>query len=148
MLLAIGHARMGLPRRVDASKNDALVAAARQTYSRLLDTPVVSLDAVTSEAQILRYRLGKNYSWLNQQRDTLRQRVILIVAAVVTLILLVSLGWGLRNSVRFLATRGREDGGRFRPSFKAILFVVLVFVLFALPIFRVPPQEVESASEE
>jgi hypothetical protein len=148
MLLAIGRARPGLPRRVDASKNDARVAAARQTYSRLLDTPVVSLDAVTSEAQVIRYRLGKDYSWLNQLRDTLKRRFILIVAVAVTLVLLISLGCGLRNSVRFLDARAKEDVGGFRLSFKAILFVVLVFVLFALPIFRVPTQEIESASEE
>jgi hypothetical protein len=144
LLLAIDRARAGLPGRVDASKTDARVAAARQTYSRLLDTPVTSLDAVASEAQVLRFRLGKSYSWLNQVRDALKRGRVLLFAGLVTLVLLVSLGWGLRNTARFTA----KWIGQLRPRFKTILFLALVLVLFALPIFRVPPQEVESSSEE
>lgn len=148
MLLAIDRARSDLPKRVDAGKNDALVAAARQTYSRLLDTPVTSLDAVSSEAQVLRYRLGKSYTWLNQVREALKSQLVLITAVLVTLVLLISLGWGWRNVAQFVATRGSKTGGGFRLGLRAVLFSVFVFVLFALPIFRVPAQEVESASQE
>ncbi|GAB4545987.1 MAG: hypothetical protein Kow0063_40220 [Anaerolineae bacterium] len=148
MLLAIDRARSGLPNGVDTEKNDVRVAAARQTYSRLLDTPVTSLDAVTSEAQVLRYRLGKSYTWLNQVRDVLKRRLVLIVSVLVTLVLLVSFGWGLRNVAQFVATRGRKGDRPYHLSLKAVLFIVLVFVLFSLPIFRIPAQEVESASEE
>ncbi len=144
LLLAIDRARAGLPGRVDASKTDARVAAARQTYSRLLDTPVTSLDAATSEAQVLRFRLGKSYTWLNQMRDALKRQQVLIYAGLVTLVLLISLGWGMRHVARF----GVKGGSRLRMSFKAILFIALVLVLFSLPIFRVPPQEVASSSEE
>jgi len=148
MLLAISRARAGLPGRVDASQTDARVVAARQTYSRLLDTPVESLDAVTSEAQVLRYRLGKSYAWLNVVRDTLKRQFVLIIAVLVTLVLLISFGWGLRNVAQFITTRGKQGGARFGLSFKVILFIVLVFVLFSLPIFRIPTQQAESASEE
>lgn len=151
LLLAIDRARAEVPGRVDASKTDARIAAARQTYSRLLDTPVTSLDALTSEAQVLRFRLGKSYTWLNQVRDAVKRERVLFVAGLVTLSLLISLGWGLRNTARFSITRSFPSGkgrGRLRISFKAALFVVLVLVLFSLPIFRVPLQEVESASEE
>jgi tetratricopeptide (TPR) repeat protein len=147
MLLAIDRARSGLPNGVDTSGNDARVAASRQTYSRLLDTPVTSLDAVTSEAQVLRYRLGKNYTWLNQVRDALKRRLVLIVAVCVTLILLISLGWGLRNVAQFIAARGRHGSRRLRLSLKAIFFVVLVFLLFSLPVFRIPSQVVESSED-
>ena len=148
MLLAVSRARADLPDRVDASKTDARVTAARQTYGRLLDTPVHSLDAVTSEAQVLRYRLGKSYSWLNAVRDTLKRQFMLIIAVLVTLVLLISFGWGLRNVGRFITTRGKEGEGRFRLNLKFTIFIIFVFVLFSLPIFRFPAQEVESASEE
>ncbi len=147
MLLAISRARAGLPNRVDASKIDSRVTAARQTYSRLLDTPVTSLDATSSEAQVLRYQLGKSYTWLNDVRDTLKQQIVLIIAILVTLVLFISLGWGLRNVARFITSRGKQGGRRPRLSFKAVLFVVLVLVLFSLPIFRVPSQAVESSEE-
>ncbi|UCC89613.1 MAG: hypothetical protein JSV81_09955, partial [Anaerolineales bacterium] len=144
LLLAIDRARAELPGRVDASKTDARIAAARQTYSRLLDTPVTSLDAVTSEAQVLRFRLGKSYTWINQVRDALKRGRVLLFAGLVTLVLLVSLGWGLRNTAQFTA----KWIGPLRPRFKVVLFLFLVWVLFVLPIFRTPPQEVESSSEE
>ena len=144
LLLAIDQARDDIAGRADVSKIDARVAAARQTYSRLLDTPVTSLDAISSEAQVLRYRLGKSYARLNQMRETLKRGRVLLVAGLVTLFLLVSLVWGLRNTARFTAGRG----SRLRLRFKAVLFLLLVFVLFALPIFRVPSREVASADEE
>lgn len=151
LLLAIDRARAGVPARVDASKTDARVSAARQTYSRLLDAPPTSLDAVTSEAQMLRFRLGKSYTWLNQMLEVLKRQRVLLFAGLVTLVLLVSLGWGLRNAQRFLAGRkssSEKGDGWLQFSFKAILFILLIFILFSLPIFRVPAQEVESASEE
>jgi len=147
MLLAISRARSGLPNRVDVSSIDARIAAARQTYSRLLDTPVTSLDVTSSEAQVLRYQLGKSYSSLDQVRDTLKQQIVLIMAVLVTLVLLISLGWGLRNVACFITSHGKEGGRRARPSFKTVLFAVLVLVLFSLPIFRVPSQAVESSEE-
>ncbi len=148
ILLAIDRARSEIPNRVDASKTDARIAAARQTYSRMLDTPVSSLDAVSSEGQVLRFRLGKNYTWLNQVRDLVKRQWVLLIAGLVTLVLLVSLGWGLQTISRFSAKGSTPHVSRaFKIGFKVIFFVVLVFILFALPIFRVPTQEVESASE-
>jgi hypothetical protein len=149
MLLAIDRARADVAGRVDVSKLDAQVAAARQTYSRLLDTPVTSLDAVSSEAQVLRYQLGKRYTWLNQARVALKQGRVLLVAGLLTLAILISLGWGLRNTLRFNPTRSSSpESMRFRLSVKVVLFVVLIFALFSLPIFRIPLQEVASATAE
>jgi hypothetical protein len=176
MLLAIDRARADVAGRVDVTKLDAQVAAGRQTYSRLLDTPITSLDAVSSEAQILRYQLGKRYTWLNQARVALKQQRVLLAAGLLTLALLISLSWGLRNTIRFStarisppppqpspykgegantirfgAVRRSSPGtgsGWLRLSFKVVLFVALVFALFSLPIFRIPLQQVASATEE
>jgi hypothetical protein len=151
MLLAIDRARADVAGQVDVSKLDTQVAAGRQTYSRLLDTPVTSLDAVASEAQILRYQLGKRYTWLNQARVALKRGRVLLVAGLLTLALLISLSWGLRNTLRFGAVRRSslgKGGGRLRLSFKVVLFVVLIFALFSLPIFRIPQQQVATATAE
>ncbi len=149
LLLAIDRARAEVPGRIDASKNDARLESARQTYGRILDRPVSSLNAVSSEAGVLRFRLGKIYTWLNQVRESIKRQWVLIIAAVVTLILLVALGWAMRNVSRYSANPRDKDGGsRFRFGFKSILFILLLFILFSLPIFRVPVQEVENASEE
>lgn len=145
LLLAIDRVRAETPG--DLSKTDARIAAARQTYSRLLDTPVSSLDALSSEAKVLRFRLGKSYRQINQLKEVATRKGVLYFAGLVTLVLLISLGWGLRNSARFNITSGSLLG-KFRLSFKAVLFFIFVLVLFSLPIFRVFPQEVESASEE
>lgn len=149
LLLAIARARAEIPGRIDASRTDARLAAARETYSRLLDTPVDSLDAVYSAASILRFRLGKNYYWLNTVRDLVKRQWVLFVSVVVTALLLVSLGLGWRNIGRYgLKSKNPGSGKkRFPISIKAILFVIFLFVLFSLPVFRVPVQEVESAGE-
>jgi hypothetical protein len=149
MLLAIDRARAEIPGRFDASKNGARLDAARQTYSRILDRPVSSLDAVSSEASVLRFRLGKIYTWLNQVRESVKRQWVLIIAAAITLILLVALGLGMRNISRYSTNSKQADGGsRFGIGLKAILFLILLFILFSLPIFRVPAQEIEDASEE
>jgi hypothetical protein len=148
MFLAIDRARADVAGQVDVSKLDAQVAADRQTYGRLLDAPVTSLDAVSSQAQVLSYQLGKRYTALNQARVALEQQRVLLVAGLLTLAVLVSLGWGLRNTLRFNPIRKVSLGGWPHRSVKAGLFAVFIFVLFSLPIFRIPSQPVAAVSEE
>jgi hypothetical protein len=149
LFLAIDRARADVAGQVDVSKLDAQVAADRQTYARLLDAPVTSLDAVSTQAQSLSYQLGKRYTVLNQARIALEQQRVLLVAGLLTLAVLVSLGWGLRNTLRFNPVRRPSLGdGWPRRGVKAGLFAVLVFAAFSLPIFRVPSQPVAAVSEE
>ncbi|MGB8980638.1 MAG: hypothetical protein WCC12_02075, partial [Anaerolineales bacterium] len=49
-----------------------------QQYSRLLDEPVISLDAFVAKAQTTRYRLNKIYTALNQNAESDKQRTVLI----------------------------------------------------------------------
>ncbi len=144
LLLGLDRARANLPAWVDTGRLDTQIAATRQTYSRLLDAPVPSLNAFSTEAGQLRYRLGKSYTQLNQQADTVKRDIVLLVAGLVTLFLLISLGWGLRQTARFTA----GGPGRFHPGVKAFAFLGLVFILFSLPIFRVWSAPVETTSAE
>ncbi len=146
-LLAISRARNEIGTQVDASSTDTRIAASRQSYSRMLDEPVSSLGAVESSGAVLRYRLGKYYNWLNNANQQIKRRSTLFWAAIVTLVVLLTLGWGVRNIMRH---SGKKSSilTRFSLGYKAIIFVVLVFILFSLPIFRVPMAEVETPTEE
>jgi len=115
-----------------------------QRYSRMLDTPVTSLDSFISEAQTARYQMNKAYATLNQMAEAEKQRTVLVYAAVITLILLGSLAWGLCN------TRAIKAGtvSKSWATFWRVMFVIAVFVFFALPIFRVPAAEVVMTTTE
>jgi hypothetical protein len=115
-----------------------------QTYSRMLDTPVTSLDAFVSEAQTTRYQMNKAYTALNDMAEAAKLRTVLIYAAIITLIILGSLAWGLYN------TRAIKAGivSKSWATFWRVLFVLAVLVFFALPIFRVPAAEVVMTTTE
>ncbi len=147
LLLAVDNAFIQLPASTDTTSLESKLSAATQTYSRLLDTPVTSLDAFVSEGQVLRFRIGKIYSQINQMIDSSKQLRILIVAILVTIAIVISLGWGWINSSKFI--KGDKNSARkFSLSPKIWLLILVVLVLFALPIFRGSSQEVTEVSEE
>lgn len=115
-----------------------------QTYSRMLDTPLISLDAFVSEAQSTRYQMSKAYKALNDMAEVAKLRTVLTYAGIATLIVLGSLAWGLYN------TRAIKAGivSKSWATFWRVAFVVAVFVFFALPIFRVPAVEVAMTTAE
>ena len=115
-----------------------------QRYSRMLDMPVTSLDAFVSEAQTARFQLNKVYSSLNDMAEAAKLRTVLIYAAVITLIVLGSLAWGIYN------TRTIRVGilSKTRATFWRAAFVLSVLAFFTLPIFRVPAVEVAMTTTE
>ena len=115
-----------------------------QRYSRMLDTPVTSLDAFVSEAQTTRYQMNKAYAVLNQMAEAAKQRTVLLYAAIVTLILLGSLAWGLYNTHAVRAGTVSKSWA----TFWRVVLVLAVLIFFALPIFRIPEVEVMETTEE
>lgn len=115
-----------------------------QRYSRMLDTPVNSLDAFVSEAQTTRYQMNKAYTALNHMAEAAKLRTVLIYASVITLIVLGSLAWGLYN------TRAIKTGivSKSWATFWRVLFVLAVLIFFALPIFRAPAAVVVMTTAE
>ena len=155
MLLSLDRAYAGVPGGAARDRLAAQAAAGRQTYSRLLDAPVTSLDAFTSEAQTLRYRLGKIYAGYNQLDTAARRDRVLLGAGLITLALLVSLAWGWRNTLKLSPARAlglpslpragalrSVLSGRWRPALLAMLTVVL----FSLPFLRTVPGAVDTPS--
>lgn len=82
LMLAIQRASEQVPASTDLSKNEARFAGASQRYSRLLDAPVTSLEAFTSEAKMVRYQMGKSYSATNQAVETAKRARVLWVESV------------------------------------------------------------------
>ncbi len=125
-------------------KSQARLEDYTQRYSRMLDTPVGSLDAFVSEAQSTRYQLNKAYAALNQMAQDAKQRTILTYAAAITLIVLGSLAWGVYNSRALASGKVSRSWGLFW----RVLFIVAVVAFFTLPFFRVPAEEVVMTTAE
>lgn len=136
VLLAIDRARAQLPAGVDTEKLDGRIAAATESYQRLLDEPVHSLEAFRSQAQMLRYRLGKSYTEINELYEAVKRQRVMLAAAGVTLVALISLAWGYWNIRKLAVAPGGLAAVVFSPG--AIAALAGVFVLFSLPIFRIP----------
>lgn len=122
----------------------ARLEAYTQRYSRLLDAPVNSLDALVSEAQTTRYQLNKIYTLLNAMVEAKKARTVLLYAVAATLIVLGSLGWGLYNTRAIRAGWVSKSGAMLWRG----IFVLAVLAFFALPIFRVPAEETAMTTVE
>jgi hypothetical protein len=127
-----------------SEKNQTRLEDYTQLYNRLLDEPVTSLDAFTTEAQTARYRLNKIYTSLNQTAENAKLRTVLIIAGLVTLIVLGSLAWGLYNT-RFIR---HKEVKRSRSFFWRAIFILAVLGFFTLPILRVPAVNVAMTTPE
>ncbi len=143
LLLAINRNLAALPAWVSSAKVDAKVQAQMETYARIADLPVTSLEAQVSEQQSLRYQLGKLYTQLNALRSQSTVQVVLIVAALVSLLIFVALFWGLKNTQRF-ASKKAQLGLR---GWSVGLVLLLIFAFFALPLFQTPAAEVAASTD-
>jgi hypothetical protein len=144
LLLAIDRYQDELPGYVDSSSVEGRLAAGQQGYQRLLDAPVTSLEAFTSEAQSVRYKLGKVYNSLQALDDAAKRTRALVAGIVVSLILIGSLVWGLYNTRH---VRKATPARRRPAAFGLAVFLLLVFAFFALPLLRVPAEEVVTDAE-
>ena len=149
LMLATDRLRGSLPDRAGLEKVDAQIAAGQQGYSRLLDSPASSLSAFTSEAQTLRFQRGKSYAALNGALEAIKKQRILAGAILVTLVIFLSFVWGLRITQTAIRAVGKAPEKRARKSaIRPAVLALVVFAFFTLPIFRVPPAEIETASAE
>lgn len=123
------------------------LTAFRDGYDALRAAPVTSLDAFTSQAQLLRFQGNKVYTAFNAAMDAGKRNWVLLFAALVTLFVLGSLAWGLRNTLKFRPA-ARAWWREWRPGWRTAAAIGLVFVLFALPLFRVPAAAVATPTVE
>jgi hypothetical protein len=112
------------------------VNALRTGLDALRQAPVTSLDAFVSSAQMLRFQGNKAYTALNDAIISSRQNWVLLFAALVTLFIVGSLFWGLRNTVKI--SGATSTWARWHPGWRTVAVIALVLLLFALPLFRVP----------
>lgn len=146
MLLAIQRAQVALPNSPAAEKAVQRANSAAEGYARMLDAPLTSLEAFTSQAQMVRYNLGKSYNLINQAREAAKARNALVVGCIVTLFLLAALIWGGLNARKFTAgVKWSPVRALGWPKLAALSFILL---LFALPIFRVFSTPTATATED
>ncbi len=145
LLLAIDRFRAALPPDQRSSALESRISAAHQGYLRLLDAPVQSLDAFTSEAQTLRYKLGKIYNELNQQSETVKRNNALIFGIAISLIILASLSWGLYHT-RYVRQSPKKPG--LRGAVRTAIFLLIIVGFFTLPLLRQPTQQAVAADVE
>jgi hypothetical protein len=151
LLLAAGTLQGRLPSGPSLDRAAARLEASEQAYSRLLDTPVSSLDAFVLEAQMLRYQLGKTYAHLSQMEESLKARNVMIGAILITLIVLFSLGWGMWNAQKALripqSIPAQPVAASAGLGSLRVALLLVVLVLFALPTLRTPAVEEAIVSE-
>ncbi len=142
LLLAIDRNQATLPAWVSTTKVEGKLQGQLESYARLADLPVTSLDAQVSEIQTLRYQLGKVYTQLNALRSQATAQTVLVIAALITLTVFGALFYGLSLTRRF-TSGGLKPG---KSAWGIALVLILIFVFFALPIFRTPVAEVAAAT--
>lgn len=143
LLLAIDRNQATLPAWVSTTKVEGKLQGQLESYARLADLPVTSLDAQVSEIQTLRYQLGKIYTQLNALRSQATAQSVLVVAALITLTVFGALFYGLSLTRRF-TSGGLKPG---KNAWGIVLVLIVIFAFFALPIFRTPVAEVAAATE-
>lgn len=145
LMLAIDRSRSRLPDNEQTQQIETRLADLYPAYNQLFDKPVNSLDAFVSETQLLRFKLGKIYTQLNEMHDTRQQQWILIAAVLVSVFVLGSLVWGYWNARTFLSDAGRKGAS----PWKTALLCLIVFGFFALPIFQnFAPEDVYTEEEQ
>jgi hypothetical protein len=145
MLLAIDRLHASLPAGAGNTPLASRLDAAQQGYLRLLDAPVVSLNAFTAEASSLRYKMGKIYTTLQIQDEARKRANTLIVTLIVSLAILVSLGWGWYNTRLAKSPAGRPRLGQV---VSIAIFLLLIAGFFSLPLLRLPEQVTAAADPE
>lgn len=143
LLLAIDRNLASLPAWVSTTKVEGKLQGQLESYARLADLSVTSLDAQVSEIQTLRYQLGKIYTQINALRSQATAQLVLVIAALITLTVFGALFYGLSLTRRFTAA-GLKPG---KSAWGVALVLLLIFAFFALPIFRTPTAEVAAATE-
>lgn len=143
LLLAIDRLQATLPAVANNAALTARLETVQQGYLRLLDAPVTSLDAFTTEAGNLRYKMGKIYAALQAQEEACKRTNAIIAAVIVSALILVSLGWGWYNT-----RLAKGPALRLRPGRFAGIAVLLLLIagFFSLPLLR-EPEQVTAASD-
>ena len=126
---------------ISTTSLDTRLLAREESLPRLGETSYRTVDAGVGAARSFRYQLNKTYTQVQSDRRAWTTNVMLIVGIVVTLFLLASLGWGLWNTRGAQAVAARW----LRIGPLSVIFVLIVFVVFALPLFN-PPTQTEAAT--
>ena len=134
--------------RVDTSAQDKRINARRVAAARIAETDGIALATITNQGNTARYQMNKAYATLQTARADRDRMIILIVVGLATVFIVSGIVLGWRN------TRKGKSGGAGKPSSArgmwtaTIIGMIVVFVLFAVPIFAFSPALPAATAEE
>jgi len=128
----------------DSSPQRKRLDARRVTAARLYEGEFVSLAALSSQGKAVRYQMNKVYAALQELRAYRQRLIVLGVVAAGSLFVLVSIFLGWRHTRK---GRGRPRGARLSLLW-TILACLVVFFLFATPLFGFAPPLPTATEEE
>lgn len=118
--------------------------ARRVTAARLYEGEFVSLAALSNQGKTVRYQMNKTYAALQELRAYRQRLIVLGVAAAGSLFVLVSIFLGWRHTRK---GRGKPKGSHL-PLLWTVLACLVVFLLFATPLFGFAPPLPTATEEE
>lgn len=134
---------------VSTTAQDRRVTARMETYGRLTREQVTVLAPVETELKSLRLQLNKSFSQMYQGWDQVNTRWAVVAAGVVTLLLAGTATW--RLIVQTSNVRSQISNFKFQISKSggwAGVAIVIVFLLFALPVFSTAAPASTAQTEE
>ncbi len=129
---------------VDTSAYEKRFNAKRIAALKPMQDNLVSLAAFSNAERAARFQMNKSYAALNETRVARGQIVMLIAALVGTLVLVVGIALAWRHTLKGKGVAVRSS--TFVPL--TILAMVIVFAIFALPIFAFSPPLPDATEEE
>ncbi|MDP3047224.1 MAG: hypothetical protein Q8O07_07075, partial [Chloroflexota bacterium] len=128
----------------DASAQLKRLDARRVTADRLYQGDIVALSAFSNQGKAVRYQMNKVYAALQETRAERQRLIVLGWVLAASLFVLSSLFLGWRHTLK--------GQGKAKHSRMSLVWMVLaclvVFVLFATPLFGVAPPTPETTEEE
>lgn len=114
---------------VSTAAQDRRVTARMETYGRLTQEQVTASAPVETELKSLRLQLNKSFSQMYHGWGQVNTRWVIIAAGVVTLLLAGTVIWRLTRQISNFKFQMSKYSGW------AGVAIVIVFLLFALPVF-------------
>lgn len=131
---------------MDTSAPAKRINAQRVIADRFEREQAISLATITNRYQAARFQMNKAYAAMNEARAERDRMFILIAVALATLFVLSGIVIGWRNTKR-AGTSGKSPTPRTAYAL-AIVGMLIVFVLFASPLFAFAPPLPTPTEEE
>jgi hypothetical protein len=134
---------------VSTTVQDRRVTARMETYGRLTQEQVTALAPVETEIKSLRLQMNKSFSQMYQGWGQVNTRWAIVAAGMVTLLLAGTVIWRLTRQISNIKNQISSFKSQIsKSSAGAVVAIVIVFLLFALPVFSTAAPASTAQTEE